>query len=236
MKIIFTSLAVALCLTASAQKDSTYKKYEPPMMVRSIGVSFQEFEGLNARIANRPEYKSLRDYTAFIGLGWMRAHHNIISGLDLYAASSMSGDRQKRSSTLRSAGVGIDLGYDVIASPKFMLYPMVGIEGSHYMARFFKDNSAVPFNDVLQSSSIQNSIRSVDFKNSFFSYRLGIGFALQSPNHGGTSIGIQARYVGSFKDKAWRSSENQELAGAPEDKLSKFQVGLVLTSVPFMRK
>lgn len=236
MKIIFTLFAVAVSITASAQKDSTYKNYEPPMLVRSIGVSFQKFDGLNARVANRPEYKDLRDYMGVIGLGWMRAHHRIVSGLDLYAASAMSGDREKRSSTLRSAGVGIDLGFDVIASPKFMLYPMVGIEGSHFMARFFKDNSAVAFNDVLQSSTVQNNIRSVDFKNSFFAYRVGIGFALQNPNHRGSSLGIRARYVGSFKDKAWKSSENQELAGAPEDRLSKFEVSLVLTSIPGMRR
>ncbi|MBK8495698.1 MAG: hypothetical protein IPL50_12275 [Chitinophagaceae bacterium] len=41
----------------------------------------------------------------------------------------------------------------------------------------------------------------------------------------------QASYTGSFSSQAWKSSERQELANAPEDRLSRFNVGLVFSNM-----
>ncbi len=113
-----------------------------------------------------------------------------------------------------------------------MLYPLVGLGFEKYQARFFKYNSSVDFDDVLSSSTVQNNIHSLDLTNSFFNYRFGFGVAFKNPKFPSSSIGIQAGYTGSFQSNAWKSNQDQSLQNAPEDKLSRFYFGLVLTGRP----
>ena len=47
---------------------------------------------------------------------------------------------------------------------------------------------------------------------------------------------INCFFENSFKDKSWKSSENQTLAGAPTDGLKRFAVSLVLTGDMMMMK
>ncbi len=233
MKKIFVILLSGISFGSFAQKKDNMNF--TPMMTKGIGVSFQKFDGLNSRLAAFPQYETLKDHMWTLSLGTMHVKKNFISGLTVAGGSSLSGDRDRKSSALRFLSGGIDLGYDVIPSDKVMLYPLVGIGAETYHAIFYKDNSAVDFNDVLLSPAVQNNIRSVKFVNNFITYRLGLGFALKSPKHPGT-IGIQAGYTGSFKDdKAWKSSENQDLSNAPVDKLSRFHVSLVFGGQGRMR-
>jgi len=233
MKITVLFLLTAISLSSYAQTGD--KNHDGMLVTRGIGVSFQQFEGLNSRITGLPQYKGLRDYMGTLSLGSMKVHKNFISGITVTGGSSMSGDRDKKSSALRFLGGELNLGYDVIPSEKIMLYPLAGIGFEGYQARFYKDNSGVNFNDVLLSGTVQNGIRPVIFKNSFFTYHVGLGFAVKPPKHTG-SIGIQASYTGSFKDKSWKSSDNQSLAGAPTDNLSRFQVSLIMNSIPRFMK
>ncbi|MEO6670652.1 MAG: hypothetical protein ABIN36_14310 [Ferruginibacter sp.] len=235
MKYIILFFLACLSITANAQPNPK-KDYDPPMLMRGIGVSFQKFDGLNSRLANRPEYKQLRDYAGTLDLGFMKVHNRFISQIDLSVGSGMSGDRDRRSSTIRYMGAGLDFGYDLIPSEKILLYPLVGLGGQRYQARFYKDNSATPFDVVLVSSAVQNDIRPVDFLNSFFTYRLGLGFAVRAPKDPSCLLGIQAGYTGSFKDRSWKSSDNQSLAGAPVDGISQFHVSLIMSSMPKMGK
>ena len=236
MKIILLFVFSALSLTSNAQQDAK-KDFTPPMFMRGIGISFQKFDGLNSRIANRPEYKQLRDYAGTLDMGWMTVNKRFVQVMDLTLGSSMSGDREKKSSTIRYAGAGLDFGYDVIKKDMIMLYPMIGIGAQGYQARFFRDNSSVLFTDVLTSPTVQNNIRPVAFTNFFLTYRLGLGFAVKSAKYPSSSMGVKLGYTGSFKDKAWKSSDNQTLAGAPTDGLSQFSASLLFTSMPhFMRK
>ena len=230
MKITFLALFTAISFGSFAQKDKKQWEKVPMLSTVTIGASFQKFDGLNGRVAAFPQYKQLRDYMGTLSLGSMMKHGDFLTGLTLTGGSSMSGDRDKRSSTLRSLGGQFNIGYDFIKSDKFMLYPLVGLGYEGYQAKFYKDNSAVNFNDVLNSPAVQNNIRSVDFTNGFGTYNLGFGFTVKSPKCD-NSIGITAGYVGSFKDKSWKSSDNQELANAPVDKLSRFQVGLIFTGM-----
>jgi hypothetical protein len=163
-----------------------------------------------------------------LSAGSMHVRNNFISQLTLTGGSSLSGDRDKKSSALRFLSGGLDFGYDVIPADKIMLYPLAGIGVETYHAIFYKDVSGVDFNDVAQSPTIQNAIRSVKFVNTFFTYHFGLGFALKAPKGSG-SIGIQAGYTGSFKEKGWKSSEYQTLDNAPSDNLSRFSVSLVFT-------
>ena len=231
----FTILFLTMLLSASlyAQQNPPGKnEFTPPMFLRAIGMSFQEFDELNSRVASRPEYKTLRDHTGTLEFGFFKTHNRFVSVVDFILGSSMSGDRDKKSSTIRYAGAGIDLGYDVLANEKHILYPTIGIGGQAYQARFFTDNSAIPFDLVLESPTVQNAIRPVNFTNEFFTYRLGIGYAVKSSRKPSVNFGIRVSYVGSFKDQSWKSNDNQELADAPADGLSQFTISLVLINMP----
>lgn len=235
MKITFLALFTALSLGSFAQKDKKHWEKVPMLSTISIGASFQKFDGLNNRIAAFPQYKELRDYMGTISLGSMRKKNNFISGLSLTGGSSLSGERDKRSSALQFLSGQFNIGYDFIPGDKFMLYPLAGLGFEGYQAKFYKDNSGVNFNDVLNSPGTQNNIRPVKFTNKFATYNLGVGFTVKSPKCN-NSIGIQGGYTGSFKDKAWKSSDKQELANAPVDRLSRFQVGLIFTGMPHSKK
>ncbi len=230
MKTVLSIVAALVCLTSFGQDNSKGEDF--PEMSRAVGISFQKFDGLNSRIAGIPQLKEVRNATGVLQLGWFKEKKQFISQINLMGGSSMSGDRDKRSSTIRYLGVGADIGYDFIKAERLAIFPLVGLGYQRYQARFFRDVSGVNFNDVLQSPNTQNSIRSVDFLNGFFNYRLGIGIAARSAKYP-CSIGIQAMYTGSFKDHAWRSSQYQTLANAPQDKLSQIYAGLVFTCKPF---
>lgn len=226
MKIPVIVLLACSSLNVHAQQDQKKDDYIP-MMKHGIGISFQKFDGLNNRIANFPQYKGLRDYAATLQLGFLKERNRWVSDAGLIAGSSMSGDRDKRSSTIRFAGVNASVGYDLIKSEKVMLYPLAGLALEKYQARFFKDNSSVNFDDILQSPATQNSTRPVDFNNAFFAYRLGMGVALLNYKYG--SVGLQAVYTGSFKSKSWKINDEQVVANAPVDNLSRIEVGLVFS-------
>ena len=235
-KIIVSFFPLVMALNSIAQdhhhdKDKKDEKYRP-MITHSIGGSFQQFDGLNGRVTGLPQYKQLKDYTATLGLGWLKERNRVISAAGLTVGSSMSGDRDKKSSTVRYFGLNADIGYDLLKSEKLMLYPLAGIGFQRYQTIFYKDNSAIAFDDVLESPAVQNSISSVRFNNSFVVYRFGIGFSVKSPKYPSHSIGIQAGYTGSFKKNDWKSNENQVLGNAPKDKISQFYIGLVFTSKP----
>ncbi|CAN5893501.1 hypothetical protein BH11BAC4_BH11BAC4_05160 [soil metagenome] len=231
MKRIVLFLAIIISLSSYGQKmnKGTY------FSTSGIGVSFQKFENLNSRIANFPQYKALKDHDFTLTMGSMKVMRNFISSLSVTGGSSLSGDRHKRSSSLNFLSGGLDLGYDVIPGDMIMLYPMVGIGAEGYQAKYHLDNSTVPFDVVLGSPTTQNNIQSLKLTNSFVTYRLGLGFAVKSPKQMGT-IGIQAGYTGSFKDREWKSAEGQTLGGAPKDNLSRFQVSLVMMGMPKFMK
>ncbi len=225
MKKILLVIFSGICLSSYAQKKKT-RDSTTMLMTNGIGVSFQQFNELNKRIASFPQYKGLRDQMWTLTLGSMNVRKRFVSGLNVTGGSSLSGDRGKRSSALRFLSGGLDLGYDLIPSDRIMLFPLVGFGAETYRAIFHKDNSAVDFNDVLGSPITQNNIRSVKFTNSYFTYRLGLGFALKSPNSNG-SVGIQLGYIGSFTENSWKGQENQVLSRSPEDRLGRFQVSLL---------
>ena len=230
---------IVLCLFAISSTviaQETKKSGVQPYMMHGIGASFQEFDGLNSRIADFPQYKELGDHMATLQLGWLKEHDRVISAFSLLAGSSMGADKDERSSTIRFLGVGADLGYNVLNSARIKLYPMVGIGFEKYQAKFFKDNSAVDFNDVLESSAVQNNLRPGEFKNSFVTYRAGGGLSFTCPKMPAHSVGLQAGYVGSFKDHAWRSEYNQDVKNAPEDGIGRVFVSVVFLTRPGFMK
>src|SRR5690606_18026071 len=241
MKIIIAILLFAIAMPSFGQQENennenNRKKMEQvlPSVTRSIGGSFQQFDGLNARVANLPRYERLQGDTTTLRLGWMKEKDRVISDLGVTIGSSLSRHKDEKSSAIRYIGVNANAGYDLLKDERITLYPLVGIGFQAYQAVFYKDNSAVDFNDVLQSPAVENSIHPVKFHNGFWVYRAGLGVAFTSPKHPSGSIGLQAGYTGSFQKKAWRSRDNQSLRNAPEDRISQFYVSLILTSKPWM--
>ncbi len=245
MKIATCLLFLTAAVSSFAQEKDHDKKPEEhrmighrmmqklPYMTRLLGGSFQSFDGLNARVANVPQYKQLNNFSPTIGLGWLNDYKNVVTNASLVLGSTMSGHRNEKSSTVRYIGVNADIGYDVVKSDLIMLYPMVGLGLQKYQALFYRDNTSVNFNDVLASPAIENSISSVRFKNSYTVYRFGLGFSVKTPKYP-AAIGIQAGYTGSFKKNQWHTNEDQALGNAPEDRISQFYVSLLLLSKPWM--
>lgn len=197
-----------------------------PQLTLSIGGSMQKFDGINDRISKLSQYKKLPDYTATLELGMLNEHRRFLSDMNLMIGSSFS-NNDKKGSVSRFLGANIGFGYDLLGDKKMLLYPLIGLGVEGFQARFYKDNSTVPFDAVLETPDAQSSLHSIDFTNYFFTYRLGFGFSVRSDKHPFGSIGIKAIYTGSFSDHAWRSNQSQSLMNAPEDKLSQYQIALV---------
>jgi len=234
MKTIMLIALSAFSFTAMAQEKTSKKaKWEKmqsnaPVMTNGIGMSFQNFDGLNHRIAGFPQYKGLNNRMYTITAGSMHVMDNFVSQMSITGASSLTGNPNEKSSTLRSFGGSIDLGYDVIPSKAVMLYPLAGIGAETYHAIYYRDVSTVEFDAVANSSNVQNSIRKTKFVNSAFTYKLGLGMSIASPKDYGT-IGIQAAYVSGFHDEKWKSAEYQNLANAPQDIIKRFSVSLIFS-------
>ena len=231
---MFTLTAAAQDRPGKKQHWDKMKKYKP-LMTRGVGVSIQQFKGLKSRMTAFSQYDALKNHMYTISLGSMHVMNNFVSQSTITAGSSLTGHPDEKSSTMRFLSGGFDLGYDVIPAERVMLYPMVGIGAEHYHAIFYKDVNGVNFNDVANSPTVQNNIRSLKFINTFFTYRLGLGIAFKAPNSN-HSIGLQGGYTAGFKKKSWKSSENQTLAGAPDDGLKRFSVSLVFTGDMMMKK
>ena len=239
MKTIMLIALSIFSLSAMAQekKDKKAKwdkmKSYKPIMTRGIGVSFQNFDDLNHRIAGYPQFDGLKNRIWTLSAGSMHVMNNFVTQSTITAGSSLTGNPNEQSSTLRTLGGGIDFGYDVVPSKTIMLYPMVGLGAETYHAIFFKDVNAVNFDVVANSPTAQNNIRKTKFVNSAFTYRLGMGFSVKSPKDDGT-IGIQAGYVSGFHDERWKSAEYQNLNNAPHDIIKRFSVSLIFTGGKMM--
>ncbi|PVD51849.1 hypothetical protein DC498_12415 [Terrimonas sp.] len=241
MKLIICCLFSIAVLPATAQHKKEHKKWDKekmaeymPSLSRTLGGSFQKFSGLNNRLVNLPQYEPLKNYTATIGLGWFKERNRIISDAGITLGSSMSARRDEKSSTIRYIGFNANIGYDVLKNEHITLFPLVGLGYQGYQSVFYKDNSQVDFDDVLESPIVQQNITPVKFTNGFFVYRAGAGVLFKSPKHP-ASIGLQAGYTGSFQKRAWRTNDRQSLANAPEDRISQFYFNVVLISNPWMR-
>ncbi len=239
MKTIMLIALSVFSLSAMAQEKTDKKakwskmRSMKPIMTHGIGVSFQNFDNLNHRIAGFPQYDGLNNRIWTISAGSMHVMNNFISQMTVTAGSSLTGKPSEKSSALRTIGGGFDLGYDLIPSETLMLYPLVGIGAETFHAIYYRDVNAVEFDAVANSTTLQNSIRKTKFVNSAFTYRLGLGMAVKSPSGHGT-IGLQAGYVSGFHDERWKSAEYQDLNNAPHDIIKRFSVSLIFSGGKMM--
>ena len=240
MKTIMLIALSVFSLSAMAQEKTDKKaKWEKmksmkPIMTNGIGVSFQNFDGLNHRIAGFPQFDGLNNRMWTLTAGSMHVMNNFVSQMTITAGSSLTGKPSEKSSTLRTIGGGVDFGYDVIPSKTVMLYPLVGIGAETFHAIYYRDVNAVEFDAVANSTTVQNSIHKTKFVNSAFTYRLGLGMSVKSPRDDHGTIGIQAGYVSGFHDERWKSADYQDLNNAPHDVIKRFSVSLIFSGGKMM--
>ncbi len=236
--IAFSLLSLATIAQDTTNNTDKKAKWEKmflvkPVITHGIGVSFQNFDGLNRRMAEFPQYDGLNNTIWTISFGSMKVIDNFVSQMTVSAGSSLTGNPSAKSSALRTLGAGLDFGYDVIPSKTVMLYPMVGIGAETFNAIYYRDVNAVEFDAVANSTIVQNSIEKTKFVNSAFTYRLGLGMSVKSPKHDGT-IGIQLGYVSGFHDENWKSAEYQSLRNAPQDVIKRFSISLIFSAGKMM--
>jgi hypothetical protein len=198
-------------------------------IVKTLGLTNQKFDNLNARIDGYPQYKALPEWIFSLGMGsiYEKGHFVALNGLSVGYA--MNGNKENKNSTLAYLGINGDIGYNFFGpTSRAKVFPTVGLGLEGYRARFNKEVGDVSFNSVLGNNDLQNDVRSVTFYNLFFNYRAGLNFALESPDKSGT-IGLQVGYTGSFTETAWKINYNQKLQNAPEDKLNRMFANLYFT-------
>lgn len=240
MKTIMLIAFSVFSLSTMAQSKTDTKakwlkmKSMMPVMTHGIGVSFQNFDDLNHRMAGFPQYKGLNNRMWTLTAGSMKVMDNFVTQMSITGGSSLTGNPSEKSSTLRTIGGGIDFGYDVIPSKTVMLYPLVGIGAETFHAIYFRDVNAVEFDAVANSTTVQNSIRKTKFVNSAFTYRLGLGMSVKSPKDEHGTIGLQVGYVSGFHDEKWKSAEYQNLSNAPHDVVKRFSVSLIFSGGKMM--
>jgi hypothetical protein len=219
-------LLLLLVISASVIAQETKNDDFIPQMTNGLGISFQTFNGINDRISKLSQYRRLDNYAATIELGMLTEHKQFVSDMNVMLGSSFSG-HSHGGSVIRYFGVNIGWGYDLLKEKNKMLYPLVGLSLQGYQARFYQDNSSVPFDNVVESPPTQNDLHSLDFTTLFFAYRLGLGFSVFSSRHPKFSVGLQGIYTGSFNSQTWKNNQGQSLLNAPEDRLNQYHISLL---------
>ncbi len=230
MKKAFTLISLLFFIASSAQND-TARSTDNLHLYFGFGAAGQRFGALNSRIATRPEYQTLRKTEFAISLGFTRELDRFMLNYNLGIASSLSGDKTKKSSNMAIFSGSVNFGYNLSNNNKTRIAPFVGFGVETFKATFNKDLSAIPFDSVLQSTSWQQKTLPLSFTNTFFVYRAGLAIDFISKTDSRFATGIRAGYTGSFRTKAWNINEEQSLSNAPADKLSAWFV-----TVQFMRK
>jgi len=236
MKIFNTALLSLTALYGSAQMNNMSGMGNMKMdtnvtfhMFRNIGASYQKFDGLYDRIAKFPQYRDGKKIMGTLAGGGITEKGRFVSIGTLTVGHSLSGSKNKKSSSLAFAGISADWGYNLLPKEsRLAIYPTLGIGLEYYRARFNRDVTAVQFDTVLQNNNTQNLIRPLVFTNLFFNYRGTLNFALKSADGMG-AIGLQAGYTGSFTKREWRVNDYQMLQNAPKDALSRIFANLYIS-------
>ena len=220
------TLIVLLPFLTKAQKKETppVKRY----FTHTHGISYQKFENISNRIKMFPQYEPLKNTTGTLQFGIIAERKKSIFNYLLSVGTSLSGDSRKKSSATRFTGFAFDFGYYIYKGQRFSFYPMAGLGIENFTLVLNRDNTSVAFDSVLNSSTVRQNVEPLKLANRFITYRLGIGSNIISKRHPRNSFGLQAAYVGSFKEEEWRVNTTQILANSPKDNLSQMYVHLLL--------
>ncbi len=225
------SIRLSYCLFLFPLLGNAQNKPKPEvkrMFFHSHGISFQKQENLNKRIAAYPQFEQAKNSTGTLQFGMFAERNRLITGYSINTGSSLSGDREKKSTNTSFFGLSADVGYNLLKSTRVSLYPFVGLGYETFKVRFNRDVSNVPFDSVLMSNNAQQRVENLDFDNSFFVFRAGLGLFVSSKLHVQNSVGLQVGYTGSFVEQEWKINKTQTLLNSPKDKLSKLAASILI--------
>lgn len=188
----------------------------------SHGISYQKFENLNNRISLYPQYASLKNTVGTLQFGLITERRKTSIIYSFSTGSSLSGNKETKSSSTKFIGGSVDLAYHMIGRKQISFYPLLGLGYERYSIVLRKDNSMVPFDSVLQNNNVQQNSEPLQFTNAFVVYKMGLGINARSLKHPRNSIGLQGGYIGGFNNRTWRINGTQLLFNSPKDNLSKF--------------
>jgi len=235
MKKILFPIFLFGCIFSFAQqtKDSSHNFH----FYWGFAGAGQNFDKLNNRLAQRPEYEQLKDlFQAGITFGWASETNKVITDFHFSFYGGTKGDKEKKSSRLLSQDISLLLGYNFSKNENIRFYPFAGIGYQSFQAKLNRDLSAIPFDSVLASSSTLQRTSSANLSNGFFTYKLGMGIDFLNKKDHRIGLGIRAGYVGSFTRREWRINEDQVLFNAPKDHLSGWFISLQLMRGPRQKR
>ena len=214
--IVLVITSPIFCIAQTKEKPSV-KRY----FTHTHGISYQKFDNINNRIKMFPQYEQLKNTTGTLQFGLITERNKTIFNYLVTVGSSLSGDNEKRSTATRFTGFAFDLGYYIYKRKRFSVYPMAGLGLENFTLVLNRDNSAVPFDSLLNSTTTRQNVEPLKLANRFITYRLGAGANANSKKYPRNSFGVQVGYIGSFTDKDWRINSTQIIAKSPKDNLSK---------------
>ena len=222
--IHFALVFFSTIINAQSNTKTVVKRY----LFHSHGISFQNFGHLNNRIKAYPQYEQLKNTTGTLQFGIFTVYKKIVIGYSGNFGSSLSGDKNKKSSSINFSGAAIDFGYNIIKTDRVSLFPFAGLGYEKFKASFNKDISTIAFDSVLASNNVRQSTQGLEFTNAFAVYRLGFAAFITSKKHPQNSFGLHLGYTGSFKEKDWKINNVQSLFNSPTDKLSKIFASIII--------
>ena len=227
MRYKMLSLAFVF-FTINAQAQTKTKSAVKRYLFHSHGFSFQKFENLNTRIKAFPQYEQLKKTTGTLQFGLFTEYDKIIVGYSGNFGSSLSGDKNKKSSATKFLGGLIDVGYSIFKTERISIFPYAGLGYERFKAVFNKDISAIAFDSVLVSNSVRQNTEQLIFTNAFAVYRVGVGTFVTSKKYPQNSVGLQVGYSGSFGENDWKINNTQTVFNSPKDKLSKISACILI--------
>lgn len=227
MRFIHLAICLTFCSIITNAQDKS-KDDVKRFFFHSHGISFQEFEQLKRRINMYPQFEKPKSSTGTLQFGIFSERNRLITGYSINAGSSLSGNRDKKSTATSFWGIPADVGYNLLKSQRASLYPFAGLGYEKYKMVFSRDVSMVPFDSVLQTSTVQQGVENLVFTNSFIVYRAGVGLSITSKKHVQNSIGLQLGYTGGFNPEEWKINKLQTLLNSPKDKLSKLFASAII--------
>ena len=217
IKLLFLIFTCPLMSKAQTKEKPIVKRY----FTHTHGISYQKFDNMNNRIKMYPQYEQLKNTTGTFQLGLITERNKSVFNYLITVGSSLSGDTKKKSTATRFTGFAFDYGYYIFKDNRVSVYPMIGLGIENYTLVLSRDNNSVPFDSILTSSSVRQSVEPLKLANRFLTYRMGAGTNISSKKRPRNSFGLQVGYVGSFKDEDWKINTTQVIANSPKDKLSK---------------
>ncbi len=223
MKFYFT-LFLFLVLIPSmgvSQSDSSFmsKNSGSSNFYLIDGFHFFSFKNLNAEI-ERFGFPIIKNNHASYGAGGFGTVGRILFGGEGYSTSNT---QNNDSGSVRSqGGMGLFyIGYKVINSRHFDLYPMIGGGFGGVTVTFMKDHPDMAFNNFLSKPTNSGQIGMGAL---FGNLSLGMDYRMTQTNT--MILGLRTGYSFS-KTTAWKA-DNFHFVDAPQDPFSHFYIELII--------